>query len=235
MDQEELRVDDSSFMAILEVCAGSLQSAITAQEAGASRVELCTQLEVGGLTPSYGVIKAAAALKIPVHILIRPRTGGFIYSVDEMRVIEDDVEIVGQLGCAGVVVGVLTPQGVDVEALTRLVQLARRWKMSVTFHRAFDDLQNVEKGLEDVISAGCDRILTGVRIRALIEQARGRIIIMPGGGITPENVASFVADGASEVHASCKKVVKSEESIFAADRWETDRAIVEKMLRVLRT
>lgn len=119
--------------------------------------------------------------------------------------------------------------------------------MSVTFHRAFDDLQDMRQGLEMVISSGCDRVLTSggsqstetpasrATIRSLVTQARGRIIVMPGAGITPQNVGSLVKEtGVHEVHASCKKVVTSEErSIFRADRWETDEAIVVEMRKAL--
>jgi copper homeostasis protein len=233
-------------MVILEVCAGSLESATTAEKAGASRVELCGQLEVGGLTPSWGVIKAAAKLSIPVHVLIRPRTGGFDYSASEIQIMEADIEAVGQSGCAGVVIGVLKYGDVDVPVLERLVQLARQWKLSVTFHRAFDDLHDMEAGLEAVIAAGCDRLLTSGgaisteepaarrKIRSLIEQARDQIVIMPGAGITPQNVASLVREtGAREVHASCKKVVTSEASMFQTARWETDGAVVEELLSTL--
>lgn len=234
----------------LEICAGSLQSAIVAQRAGASRIELCSQLEVGGLTPSWGLIKATAALNVPVHVLIRPRTGGFVYSDTELSIIEADIAAAGQLGCAGVAIGVLTRKNrIDVVVLDRLVQLARRWRMSVTFHRAFDDLQDMEEGLETVIALGCDRILTSggrastedplarQKLRALVSQARGRVIIMPGAGITPPNVASLVTEtAAAEVHSSCKRVVgtsEQEESIFHADRWETDEKTVVDMRKAL--
>jgi copper homeostasis protein len=231
----------------LEVCVGSAQSALRAQMAGASRVELCSQLEVGGLTPSFGAIKAATALEIPVHILIRPRTGGFVYSEIELRIIEADIEAVGRLGCAGVVIGMLTLQSEVAPVLHRVVKLAKQWSLSVTFHRAFDDLNDMQAGIETIIAAGCDRVLTSggkpstddqdarATIKSLIDQAGGRIVVMPGAGVSLENVASLVAEtGAREVHASCKKTVTSEEnSIFRSGRWETDETTIRRMCHIL--
>lgn len=231
----------------LEVCAASLDSAIAASQAQASRIELCSSLEAGGITPSYGLIKTVSErVSTPIHVLIRPRSGGFVYSEDEISIIEADFIQAGALGCAGVVVGVLTREGqVNVDVLTRLVQTAKRCHLSVTFHRAFDDLIDMHEGLESVVACGCDRVLTSggqpsteepaarEKLRALIKQAGDRIVIMPGAGITPQNVASLVAEtSAREVHASCKRTVthgEQETSIFGADRWETDRGIVLDM------
>ena len=237
----------------LEVCAASIASAIAAQAAGATRIELCSLLEVGGITPSHGLIKAAKdRLNIPIHVLVRPRTGGFVYSEAEIEIIKQDIEVAGQLGCEGIAVGVLTKDGrVDVPTMTSLAKLAKRWNMQVTFHRAFDDVEEWTEALQDVINSGCSRILTSGgaasseepaardRLKQLVKQAGREIVVMPGAGITIKNVATLVATtGACEVHASCKRVVRKEEqetSSFSADRWETDEGTVKQMVGILRT
>ncbi|ETN45554.1 uncharacterized protein HMPREF1541_09386 [Cyphellophora europaea CBS 101466] len=231
---------------LLEVCAASLPSAIAAQDGGAARVELCSLLETGGITPSYGLIRATRkALHIPVHVLIRPRSGGFVYSDAEIEIIKHDIDIAGQLGCDGVVVGLLTSKQKVDPRVASLVDLAKRWGMSVTFHRAFDDVVDMHEGLEDVIKFGCDRVLTGggqsteepsarARLRSLVEQAGEKIVIMPGAGVTSLNVESLLLETrAKEVHASCKQVLMSEASLFQTERWETDETTVREIVQVL--
>lgn len=235
----------------LEVCAASFESALAAHYAGASRIELCSSLEVGGLTPSYGLIKQVVeTVATPVHVLIRARSGGFVYSEEEISIMVLDITQAGNLGCAGVVLGVLTQDGqINVPIMTRLMRTASDYNLSVTFHRAFDDLPYMEEGLESVIACGCHRVLTSggrssteepaarEKLRALIKQAGERIVIMPGAGVTPRTVASLVTEtGAREVHASCKRTVtasEQENSIFRADRWETDQDIVREMRNAL--
>lgn len=235
----------------LEVCATSRDSAIAAQAAGATRIELCSLLEVGGITPSYGLIATVReAVQIPIHVLIRPRTGGFVYTEGELSIIERDIDAVGELKCEGVVIGCLTAEGrVDTIRTQALVRRARRWGITVTFHRAFDDLVDQLEGLEDVVSTGCDRILTSggrqsvadpaakARMKALVDQAAGRIKVMPGAGINVDNVASIVEEtDVDEVHASCKRTVamgEQEKSLFANERWETDEGTVRDMVRRL--
>lgn len=235
----------------LEVCAASFESALAAHNAGVSRIELCSSLEVGGLTPSFGLTKQVVErVGTPVHVLIRPRSGGFVYSEDELSIMVFDITQAGNLGCAGVVLGVLTGDGqINLPVLSRLMRTANHYNLSVTFHRAFDDLADMQEGLEGVIASGCHRVLTSggqssteepaarENLRALIKQAGERIVIMPGAGITPRNVASLVTEtGAREVHASCKRTVtasEQENSIFRADRWETDQDIVREMRNAL--
>ncbi|HVX05825.1 MAG TPA: copper homeostasis protein CutC [Rhodanobacteraceae bacterium] len=200
---------------ILEVAANSPASALAAEAGGAARVELCSALELGGLTPSYAAIAMAVArLHIPVHVLVRPRAGDFVFDDAECELMRDDIGICESLGCAGVVIGALTADGdVDVPRCRRLMDAARG--MSVTFHRAFDFARDPERALEAVIALGCGRVLTSGQaadaltgtplIRKLVEQARGRITIMPGGGIDAYNIAAIAqATGAREFHASAK-------------------------------
>jgi copper homeostasis protein len=202
---------------ILEVCANSATSAIAAQQGGAARIELCENLAEGGTTPSYGqMILARKHLHIKLYVLIRPRRGDFLYTDLEFEVMQADIRTCIEAGCDGVVIGMLKADGsVDKERCTELVRLARQWGLGVTFHRAFDMCADQFQALEDIIDLGCERILTsggkstameGATVIAhLIEKAAGRIAIMPGSGITENNVADLVHfTGATEVHSSAR-------------------------------
>ncbi len=204
---------------IVEVCANSLQSALNAQEGGAKRVELCSSLIMGGLTPSpSSILMAKAILEIDVFVMIRPREGDFCYSDLEFEQMAQDILFCKETGCDGVVLGVLLPDGtVDVERTKQLVELAS--PMQVSFHRAFDLTKDTMKALEDVISTGCTRILTsgnrpqvmdGIdHVTNLIREAADRIIIMPGGGINDKNLSRILQTGAQEIHLSGRRKVES--------------------------
>lgn len=235
---------------ILEIAANSLASALAAEAGGAARVELCSALEVGGLTPSHAAIAIAVErLRIPVHVLIRPRAGDFVFDDLECEVMRRDIETCKALGCAGVVIGALTPAGdLDVPGCRRLMEAAHG--LSVTFHRAFDFVRDPENTLEAVIALGCDRLLTSGQaadalagaplIRALIEQARERITIMPGGGIDARNIAAIAqATGAREFHASAKVRVPDRMQHagiggMGGGDWQTDAAEVHARVEALR-
>lgn len=202
-------------MITLEVCASSTQSAIEGQKGGAVRVELCDNLAEGGTTPSLSQIEITKQLTdIQINVLIRPREGDFLYSDLEFDIMKHDIHFCGKTKCDGVVFGILNPDGaVDIERNRELVEIARQYGMSVTFHRAFDRCVDIFKSLEDVISLGCDRILTSGGketaiegkeiIHQLIEISGSRIIIMPGGGITEDNISELVkATGLKEFHGS---------------------------------
>ncbi len=199
----------------LEICANSVASGKAAEAGGASRIELCQQLEVGGITPSAGQIQLAAEqLSIGVHVLIRPRAGDFVYSEDEFEEIIRDIEYCRSVGCDGVVIGALLPNGdIDVPRLERMVAAAGA--MCVTFHRAFDRCLDPISGLEAIISAKCQRILTsgqksnayeGMEMLAkLIQLAGNRIEIMPGSGVTEDNLVEIIQKtGARSIHSSAK-------------------------------
>ena len=206
-----------------EICSGSLQSALNAQEAGAHRVELCSALSLGGLTPSYGFIELARKrLKIDVNVLIRPRQGDFLYDSDEVAVMIRDIIACAQMGVNGVVIGALDPFGnVDVDACRAMVAVAKHHGMSVTFHRAIDRACNIMAALEDVISIGADRVLSsggkptsleGLETLAQMNAAAaGRVIIMPGGGVNAENIRQILeGTGAQEIHFSGSQIIQSE-------------------------
>lgn len=199
----------------LEVIAFDIESCISAQKAGANRIELCANPFEGGTTPSYSFIKAAhEVLKIDLFVMIRPRGGDFLYSSEEFDMMKNDVAICKQSGVDGIVTGILTKEGkVDKQKCRELVELA--YPMYCTFHRAFDRVRDSKSSLEDLIDIGFERILTsGLRpkamegadtIASLITQSAGRIILMPGSGINSENILELEKiTGAHEFHTSAR-------------------------------
>ena len=200
-----------------EVCANSYQSAINAQKGGADRIELCTELGVGGITPSHGLLKKVmSTLNIPVNVLIRPRSGNFCYNKAEFDTIKTDIGFCKSLGCAGIVSGVLHPDlTLNIERTKELIELAR--PMTFTFHRAFDCVQNPLKTLQQLIDLGADTILTSGQEKTAIKGidllnemkalANGNIMILPGGGINEKNIGGFKDAGFKEVHFSATVAV----------------------------
>lgn len=199
----------------LEVCCGDLQSVRAAIEGGAHRVELCEALELDGLTPSEAMMASAIGMGIPVQVLIRVREGDFVYNKDEICKMRNDIRLARKLGAAGVVIGALMPDGsIDEEAIRCMMDEAEG--LSVTFHRAFDVCRKPEEALEKIISLGCHRLLTSGQattaeqgipmLKKLIEQADGRIIIMPGAGVNPQNASRILEEtGALEIHGSLRR------------------------------
>lgn len=201
---------------LLELAANSLASALAAQLGGAGRIELCTALELGGLTPSQAQIALVRErVELPLYVLIRPRAGDFLYNDDELETMRRDIEACASLGCDGVVIGVLDADG-EVGVARCRVLIDAAGGMGVTFHRAFDMTRDPSRALEDVIALGAERVLTSgsagsamtgaARIRALVEQAGERLVVMPGAGIGPGNIAALKElTGAREFHASAKR------------------------------
>lgn len=200
---------------MLEVIGFNIESCAIAQAAGGHRIELCDNPLDGGTTASYGFIKAARELlTIQLFPIIRPRGGDFLYSDAEFAIMKTDVQLCKQLGCDGVVIGMLHADGsVDTIRCKQLVDLA--YPLGVTFHRAFDRANDPFKALEDIISIGCERILTSGQkptaleatklITQLIEQADGRIIIMPGSSVRSDNIIELAEKtGATEFHTSAR-------------------------------
>jgi copper homeostasis protein len=207
-------------MKVLEICADSVESAIAADSGGAQRIELCSALAEGGLTPSRGLIRTVRSrINIGIHVMIRPRAGDFLYSDDEFAAMRDDIALAAQCGADGVALGLLTANGdIDVERTRELVELAH--PMEVTFHRAIDMARDIGDALEDVIRTGADRVLTSGaeptamqgrhRIRELVQASDGRIRIMAGGGVRAENVKEIAqATGVVEFHAALRRAVQS--------------------------
>lgn len=235
----------------LEICSFNLASALIAQQAGAQRVELCASPEEGGTTPSQGVIRAAREqLHIDLYPIIRPRGGDFLYTEEEFQVMLKEIAFCKEVGCNGVVIGLLNTDGtIDKKRASRLVEAA--WPLGVTFHRAFDWAINPFEAMEDIISIGCERILTsGQRptalegvdmLNELVRQADDRILIMPGSGVRSSNITSLVEKtDAPEYHTSARiRVASTMEYVNTAMHEEqlvtmADGEEIEKIVASLR-
>ena len=200
----------------LEVIAFDITSCHMAQKSGANRIELCDNEAEGGTTPSFGLIKAARSLvNIELFPIIRPRGGDFLYSDDEFDSMKSDLLLIKDLGYPGAVIGLLKKDGhIDIDRTAALVSIADN--MEITFHRAFDRCIDPLKGLEDIIQTGCKRILTSGQvphvsnalplITQLVNNANGRITIMPGSGVRANNIADIISStGVMEIHSSARK------------------------------
>src|SRR6201986_2131124 len=220
----------------LEICAFNLSSALLAQQAGADRIEFCAGPEEGGTTPSAGAIRTAREkLRIPLYPIIRPRGGDFLYSDEEFRSMIRDIEYCKQVGCNGVVFGILEADGsVDKARCARLVEIA--YPLGVTFHRAFDWCANPFEAMETIIGIGCERILTsGQRpaayegmalIDQLVREADDRIVIMPGSGVRAANIVELAEKtGASEFHTSAR-VLQASAMQYVNPAMKEDQAVV---------
>ncbi|MEO5569725.1 MAG: copper homeostasis protein CutC [Bacteroidia bacterium] len=219
---------------LLEICVTSLESALTAQHAGADQIELCYNLQEGGTTPDYETIEACRKnLTIKLHIMIRPRSGDFFYSDSEFEQMKKEIEMAKQLKADGVVFGILTAEKkVDVERIKELVILSR--PMKVTFHRAFDETIDPFEALNSIITCGANILLTSGQKEKAIEgadlihqlkiQANGKIKIMAGSGITDENILELAAKtGIKSFHGSAKIINGAKEMIYA------DEGMIGKM------
>lgn len=207
---------------IIETCCDSITAMYAAVIAGTDRIELCNDLSVGGVTPHHADIDEAGTLKgLKVNVLIRPRGGSFVYHESEIERMFYKIAYCANCGLNGVVIGALKQDGtVDMELCRELVSVARTYGLSVTFHRAIDETPDIFQALEDVISLGVDRVLTSGGaptawegrevIRRMVIQTAGRTIILPGGGVTPEN-ALALADytGVTELHGSRTSLIRA--------------------------
>jgi copper homeostasis protein len=205
---------------VVEVCVDSVASAMAAERGRAARVELCSGLIEGGITPSAGLIEMSrAVVKLDLAVMIRPRGGDFCYDREEFEIMQRDIAMAKRLGATAVVFGILDINGdVDVARTRQLVDEAR--PLSVTFHRAFDMTADLSRALDDVIAAGADRVLTSggestsllgqKTIARLVQQAQRKIVIMPGSGIKPENARALVErTGVTEIHVGLRSSLPS--------------------------
>ena len=201
-------------MALLEICCYSMECAVTAQQNGADRVELCAAPKEGGLTPSYGVLKSVReAVTIPVHPIIRPRGGDFCYSAGEFDAMLEDVVRVRELGFPGLVIGLLDEDAnVDMPRMRQIMAEAKG--MAVTFHRAFDMCKNPIQAFENLAELGVARILTsgqqstaekGLQLIMELKGYSGVPIIMAGAGVRASNLKTFLNAGVEELHSSAGK------------------------------
>ncbi len=202
---------------LVEVCANSLESAMNAQKAGADRIELCSELAVGGITPSYGLLRRVRErLNIPVHVLIRPRSGDFTYSDEEFLAMKENIALCVKMGFDGIVSGILhTDFTLDVERTKELIALSGNLKF--TFHRAFDWISNPLAAMKKLESLGAQYILSsgqqksafdGIGLLTQLKEERNTCSIMPGGGINADNVKHFKNYGFGIVHLSAAKFVE---------------------------
>ncbi len=207
-------------MYLLEICAGSITSALAAQQGGADRIELCENLAGGGTTPSAGTFAVVRKnLSIPIFVLIRPRTGDFLYTEAEYEAMLHDIQTLKAAGADGFVTGALLANGdVDEVRSSRFVEAA--YPLPCTFHRAFDVGSDGLKNLQRILSCGYTRLLTsGMKpsaaeatdmLSTLVREAKDQLVIMPGGGISETNILKLKTEtGAKEFHASLRSPVHS--------------------------
>lgn len=222
---------------IFEVCAEEIAACLAAREGGAGRIELCSALSEGGLTPSHALARAAIERSgLPVYMLLRPRGGNFVYTTDEFALMERDLDHGRALGASGFVAGCLLADGrVDQPRMRALVERAQG--LEVTFHRAFDETNDLEQALEDVIATGCRRLLTSggapdveagaLQLSRLREQAAGRIAIAAGGGLRLENAFRVArTTGLRTYHGSLRS-----EAADGAKGVEATRAMIQLLRR----
>lgn len=237
---------------MLEIAAGSVDSALAAQEGGADRVELCSDLDNGGVTPSYATIAVTRdRLKIPLYVLIRPRVGDFCYDDSEIDVMLRDIGNCVSAGCDGVVVGALTAGG-DIDETVCKELIGAAGKLGVTFHRAYDVARDQAAALESIIALGCERVLTSggeanalmgaERIAGFVEQTRSRLTIMAGAGLDPDNIRQVAQrSNAREFHGSARSLrmaagrTSRELPGLRSDWLQTDVAVVRAMVEALRS
>ncbi len=204
----------------LEVIAFTIESCLLIQKAGAHRIELCDNPADGGTTPSYGFLKKARELvSIDLFPMIRPRGGDFLYNDVEFEIMKEDVLICKELGCDGVVIGLLNTDGtIDKKRTAALIELA--YPLGVTFHRAFDRTRDAFEALESLVEIGCERVLTSglthdvtqgtEMLSQLVSAADNRIIIMPGSGVRSNNIKVLAQQtGAAEFHTSARTSIES--------------------------
>ena len=229
----------------IELCAASQEAIQIASDLKIDRIELCQNLDQGGLTPSAGMIKYAKDLGLKTHVLLRPRAGGFHYSEEEIKMILNDVQFCKGFGVEGIVIGFLQSNfEIDQEALERINAI--RGNLELTFHRAFDDTIEWRRSLDKLISCGVDRLLTSgfasnvdIGFQNLIEMtnyAKGRLEIMPGGGVNAGNILKIRREvNPTSIHFSGTiKVLMDEDSAFSESLLKADINRISKICDLIR-
>ena len=218
----------------LEICADSFETALAAEKFHAKRIELCANLNEGGTTPSFGMIQKCAALKsVEVHVMIRPRSGSFIYTEIELDIMARDIVTSAIAGAKGVVFGCLTKENeLDLPSTLFLCEAALKQKMEITFHRAIDFIDNYEKTLDDLINMGVTRILTsggkntaieGIeRIKEIVELSKNKIQVMAGSGVNSSNAKQLISTGIQALHFTARKKINSSLDLNMGEEYEVD-------------
>ncbi len=230
----------------LELCIDSFAEAVIAHHYHFDRIELCSALSIGGITPSAGLIQKCSSIAgIETHVMIRPRGGNFVYSSDELKIMQKDIHIAAELGANGVVFGMLDRfDQINIAANRILIKIAQSFNLNTTFHRAFDLVKNPNKSLMEIIDLGFDRILTsgkqqkaidGIKkIEDLLEHANGKIQIMAGSGINADNARQFQNIGIDALHFTARKL-KSEKSLEMGKSYSPDTSKIEGVLNALKS
>lgn len=229
----------------IELCVGSFEEALLAQQFKLKRIELCSSLELGGLTPSLGLIRQCAQIPdIETHVMIRPRAGDFVYSESEIGIMVSDIRAAAESGALGVVFGALTNENqLDLTSLSDLTKEARANGLEITFHRAFDLTSDPINAMKSLIELQFDRILTSGQkpnavegidlIRKLSEHSKGLIQLMAGSGVNAENVKLLSRSGVDAIHFTARKIVPSINDMDMGDRYEPDPKKVVSILAKL--
>ena len=226
---------------LVEICVSNITALNLASKHGADRVELCQELSCGGLTPSVALVERSVALGMNTQVLIRPRSGDFVYDANEKIQMMEDIVHYQKLGIQGIVVGALNEHGsLDISFLKRLRILTPN--IELTFHKAFDDIDNWQKALEELIFMKFDRILTSgcavnvfegkERLKEIIKFASGRIQILPGGGISPNNInkiIEFIEPNALHFSGT-KKEQRGKSKYFSAETLFVDEEKLKSLI-----
>lgn len=226
---------------IFEVCTDSLAGVLAAQRQQCNRVELCSALSIGGLTPSVGLVKQCIDIaNIEIHTMIRPREGDFVYSVDEIAVMENNIGQLALMGIKGVVFGVLNAAGTVAEVNLQLLQLAKSFGLEVTFHRAFDFVQDVDASIKTLIDFGFDRVLTsglaetaviGLSVLQKLQANYGdQIQVMAGSGINETNILKIANSGIGHMHFTARKPVSETIGLDMGTKMEVDEGKIKAIV-----
>lgn len=229
----------------LELCVASLEAVKLAKELNFDRIELCQNLDQGGVTPSFGMIEYAVAYGLETHVLIRPRPGNFCYNAEELEISFRDILACKELGVAGIVFGALKNYEIDIEVMKEI--RAKCSGIQLTFHRAFDDTLDWKKSIDQLIEIGVDRILSsglsgnvdkGFQIlKQMKEYANDRIEIMCGGGVNSNNIVKIqneIQPNGIHFSGTIKKLKEDDDSLFAEEFLQVDESRVKRILQAVK-